>query len=403
MPRKRRRANLPLRFVVFGSVGFFLIYVLILPVLAHFLSWEVTGSGYHGSIYSLLDTVSLRFGEVFFASWFFFVGSAIGSFANVVVYRVPRRKSVIIADSACPYCRQKIKRRHNIPILGWLLLRGRCYACRLPISRRYPVVELLFGLTFLALYATTLVTTGNNIPGWGGQVSVRLVYLITDPNWEVIGIYVFHCCLMSLLWTWALIEKDGFALPLSTIAFAAIVGFGFPWSFGFLHPLDWRGLTFSDTNDSSWLNGLAVGLIGFVVGTALGMVSYCLLATWRQSRTRNALVCGFAAIGVYMGWQAAMSSWLLFSVLCLASIPLARFSRYLADLPRAFILALAVIIQICFWRQISSLWGFPGEQSSLFELLVALLAGLSMMFVVRVASLFRRGEGAHKVGESCPP
>ncbi|MCC2314818.1 prepilin peptidase [Cellulomonas xiejunii] len=78
------------------------------------------------------------------------LGLAIGSFLNVVVWRVPRGESVVRPPSACPACGHEIRPRDNVPVVSWLLLRGRCRDCGAPISRRYPLVELttavLFGL-----------------------------------------------------------------------------------------------------------------------------------------------------------------------------------------------------------------------------------------------------------------
>lgn len=76
------------------------------------------------------------------------LGLVIGSFLNVVVHRVPRGESVVRPPSACPRCGRAIRARHNVPVLGWLVLRGRCYDCGLPISARYPVVELATGALF---------------------------------------------------------------------------------------------------------------------------------------------------------------------------------------------------------------------------------------------------------------
>lgn len=70
------------------------------------------------------------------------VGLLIGSFLNVVVWRVPRGESVVSPPSACPGCQTPIRPRDNVPVAGWLLLKGRCRDCQAPISARYPVVEL---------------------------------------------------------------------------------------------------------------------------------------------------------------------------------------------------------------------------------------------------------------------
>jgi leader peptidase (prepilin peptidase) / N-methyltransferase len=79
------------------------------------------------------------------------LGLVIGSFLNVVVYRVPNGCSILSPGSHCPSCSQPIRRRHNIPILGWVVLRGRCADCRKRISVRYPMVELTTAILFVAL------------------------------------------------------------------------------------------------------------------------------------------------------------------------------------------------------------------------------------------------------------
>jgi leader peptidase (prepilin peptidase)/N-methyltransferase len=76
-----------------------------------------------------------------------------GSFLNVVVWRVPRGESVVSPPSHCPNCDRRIKARDNIPIVSWLLLRGRCRNCGEPISRRYPLVEALVAVVFAAITA----------------------------------------------------------------------------------------------------------------------------------------------------------------------------------------------------------------------------------------------------------
>ncbi|MFJ3032956.1 prepilin peptidase [Curtobacterium pusillum] len=76
------------------------------------------------------------------------IGLAVGSFLNVVVYRVPAGLSVVAPASACPRCGHEIRVRDNVPVVSWLLLRGRCRDCATPISARYPLVELATALLF---------------------------------------------------------------------------------------------------------------------------------------------------------------------------------------------------------------------------------------------------------------
>ncbi len=90
--------------------------------------------------------------DPFIAATAFVLGLAFGSFLNVCIYRLPRGMSVVLPSSKCPNCNTPIKFYDNIPVLGWIMLRGRCRACKQPISPRYMVVELLTGALFLACY-----------------------------------------------------------------------------------------------------------------------------------------------------------------------------------------------------------------------------------------------------------
>src|SRR5580658_10217006 len=102
-----------------------------------------------------MDNISqwiLRLGWLLDA-WLFAVGAAVGSFLNVVVYRLPAGKSLVYPGSSCPVCGHPIRWYHNIPLVSWLLLRGRCHDCGTGISSRYPLVELTGGLLFVGLAA----------------------------------------------------------------------------------------------------------------------------------------------------------------------------------------------------------------------------------------------------------
>src|SRR5271170_786883 len=78
-------------------------------------------------------------------------GLLVGSFANVVIYRVPAGRSIVKPPSGCPVCGTRVRSVDNIPVVSWLLLRGRCRSCHTPISPRYPIVEGLMGLLFAAI------------------------------------------------------------------------------------------------------------------------------------------------------------------------------------------------------------------------------------------------------------
>ncbi len=86
------------------------------------------------------------------------LGLAIGSFFNVVVYRLPRRMSLLRPGSACPSCGAPIQWYDNIPVVSWIVLRARCRQCHEPISIRYPLIELATGVIFVVV-ALLLVPT----------------------------------------------------------------------------------------------------------------------------------------------------------------------------------------------------------------------------------------------------
>ncbi|MGA7559206.1 MAG: prepilin peptidase [Terriglobales bacterium] len=98
--------------------------------------------------------------EPFLAPAMFALGLCFGSFLNVCIYRLPLGKSVVTPRSACPHCGDLIPLYHNIPVLSWLVLRGKCRSCKAPISPRYLVIELLTGLLFLGCFTHFGLTLG---------------------------------------------------------------------------------------------------------------------------------------------------------------------------------------------------------------------------------------------------
>ncbi len=101
-------------------------------------------------------------------------GLVLGSFANVLVHRLPRGESIVWPGSRCPECGHPIAWFDNVPLLSWLLLRGRCRHCRAPISRRYPLVELAFAV----LWGGVLAALGPTLPALGGGVFLSLLLVL---------------------------------------------------------------------------------------------------------------------------------------------------------------------------------------------------------------------------------
>jgi leader peptidase (prepilin peptidase)/N-methyltransferase len=157
------------------------------------------------------------------------VGLVIGSFLNVVVYRTPRHLSIVQPASFCPSCGTPVRSFDNVPVLSWLILRGRCRSCRAPISPRYPLVEGGTGVLF------------------------ALVAAAVGPHWAVVGL----CVLAATLAASAAIELDGERPPLSVASWGTGIGV-----------LGLLGVTASDGHWAKF--GSAIG--GVAVAGALGVL-----------------------------------------------------------------------------------------------------------------------------------
>ena len=103
----------------------------------------------------------------------FLLGCAIGSFLNVLIVRIPKEENVAFPASHCVHCKTPLKPWHNIPLISWIMLRGKCAFCGKPISVQYPLVELLSGLLFLAVFLKMGVT----LPALG--IAVAFLLLLT--------------------------------------------------------------------------------------------------------------------------------------------------------------------------------------------------------------------------------
>lgn len=110
------------------------------------------------------------------------LGLFVGWIAGLIAYRVPREKSIVNPPSTCPHCDTLIRPADIIPVVSWLVLRGRCRNCREPISLRYPIVELATA----ALFALTAYRIGFNwlLPAYLAFALVTMVLVLTDLDWK---------------------------------------------------------------------------------------------------------------------------------------------------------------------------------------------------------------------------
>lgn len=138
------------------------------------------------------------------------VGGLVGSFLNVVAWRLPNGRSVIHPPSACPHCGRGIRPWHNVPVLGWLMLRGRCADCATPISARYPLVEaicaVLWGLLFAAM-----------VPRGEGMLGPAVF-----PAFGLFALYFSALLAISLVDADHFIVPDVISLPLIPLGILAI-------------------------------------------------------------------------------------------------------------------------------------------------------------------------------------
>jgi hypothetical protein len=139
-------------------------------------------------------------------------GAMLGSFLNVVVHRVPRGASVVHGRSRCPRCGAAVRPRDNVPVIGWLLLRGRCRDCAAPIPARYPLVEAGCGLLVTAIAAVDLVHGGVD-------------RMLLRGDWLPWARFAFHGIAALTLVAWVLIAATGSRVP-DTAARVAMIAAG---------------------------------------------------------------------------------------------------------------------------------------------------------------------------------
>ena len=206
------------------------------------------------------------------------LGLVIGSFLNVVIYRVPREESLIAPGSHCPDCGSPIKLRHNVPVLSWLLLRGHCAACHLHISVRYPLVELSTGALFLGI--TLHFGLSTTLPAYLFLAAVAVTLSMIDwdggrlPDSIVLPSYVVA---VLLLMPAGAIAADSWAayraligmVALMTIYFALTIAYPAGMAFGDVKLAGLVGLYLGYLGWSTILIGAVSGFALCAVGGAL--------------------------------------------------------------------------------------------------------------------------------------
>lgn len=240
------------------------------------------------------------------------LGLMIGSFLNVVIWRVPRGESIVSPPSACPRCGHSIRARDNVPVISWLLLRGKCRDCGEPISRRYPTIELATAAIFVGAgwWALSGPAGAWMLPAalYLAGIGVALTMIDIDtqrlPNAIVLPSYIVVPVLLALASFGA---EDWSALLWAAVGCAAL------WTFYFVVVLVYpRGMGFGDVKLAGVL-GLYLGWTGWgalVVGAfaafVLGGVFSLLLVATRGAGRKTAIPFGpwmivGAAVGLVWG------------------------------------------------------------------------------------------------------
>jgi leader peptidase (prepilin peptidase)/N-methyltransferase len=205
------------------------------------------------------------------------LGLAIGSFLNVVIWRVPRKESVVRPPSHCPQCETPIRPVDNVPVLSWLLLRGKCRHCGLPIPVRYPLVEASNGV----LFAVVAVRFGASweLPAYLVLTAALLAISIIDLEHFIVPDRItapLTVSALALLGLAAIAEGNGWRFGRTLLGGVAF--FAFLLLLNLLYP---RGMGMGDVKLSfplglylGWLGWGQIflgGFLAFLLGAAVGV------------------------------------------------------------------------------------------------------------------------------------
>lgn len=250
----------------------------------------------------------------------FALGASVGSFLNVVIYRLPAGLSLLHPPSRCSNCGKRLKFYDNVPVWGWLKLKGRCRYCNCPIALRYPLVEAATGILFVLTF-------------WAFSLSLPML-----------GAWVFLSWLMAL----ALIDLDTLTLPNSLTQSGLIAGLVFQAISGWTDSETVAGVA-----DQLWVGilGTVVGIWMFDVITILGSIAFGQTAMGGGDAKLAAMM------GAWLGWQqlllAGFLACLLGSVIGAGAIALRLLNRR-QPMPFGPFLALGAVLATFFGEAIVS-------------------------------------------------
>jgi leader peptidase (prepilin peptidase)/N-methyltransferase len=237
------------------------------------------------------------------------LGLLIGSFLNVVIYRVPimfrrewendvaeeqgqpqphtERFNLMVPRSKCPHCGHQITALENIPVVSYLVLRGKCSQCKAPISPRYPIIEAVAGV----LSAVMVWHFGTGLLGMGSLVFLYLLIAMSMIDYDTQ--FLLDNMTLPLLWLGLLINLHGTLVPLQDAVIGAVVGYMSLWTVNFLYKLV-RGHDGMAGGDFKLLAALgawmgwdmlpAIILLSSVVGAVIGLSMMAFAGSGRDTK-----------------------------------------------------------------------------------------------------------------------
>lgn len=255
-------------------------------------------------------------------------GALVGSFLNVVVHRVPRGGSVVTGRSRCPSCKGAIQPVDLVPVVGWLVLGGRCRRCAARISPRYPLVEALCG-TLLAMLAAGELAAGAN-------------------GWNAVAVWAVRAAVLLTLLAWTLLAADGHDVSSRTVAVALGAVAAVSTLPGLQPPgIGWCGAAWP--RSPAWVGPPLASLVGAAVGWLAGQA-----AAGTAGRRTGALV------GAALGWQAAVGAALVAGLATALATALARMQVRPRPTTRGWSAAAATVAAaavVVGWRPLLAAWG----------------------------------------------
>ena len=238
----------------------------------------------------------------------FVLGAVVGSFLNVVIYRVPRRMSIVTPRSACPACSTPIAWYDNLPLISWLVLRGRCRACAAPISFRYPMVEAAagaLGALGVLLFGIDLVTVEVVVFAW-----LSLALALIDLEHQILpDVMTYPAIVFGLVCSWF----GGVTFFLDSIA-GALIGAALPTAV-ILHYRWLRGIDGMGWGDVKYLAAIVsvVGLHGclmvLVAAAVLGALVGAVLIVMGRGSGKTALPFGTFLAAAVILWLYLPPEW----------------------------------------------------------------------------------------------